>query len=72
MVKTIILDMAITIGITSWKTFSSTSPTTVLRTANGALTSGIRALVQILAQIFNVILVSNVLNFCCIRNSIYK
>ena len=42
--------------------------TTIYNTANGALTSGIFAFVQLFAQIINDIFVSNFFLFCYIRN----
>ena len=61
--------MGITIEITISKSVTRRCATTIYNTANGALNSGISALlVKFFAQIFNDIFVSNFLLFCCIRN----
>ena len=67
-VKTTVLNMGITIEITTSKILTRTCTTTTYNTANGAPTSGISAFVQLFAQIFNYILLSNLLLFCYIRN----
>ena len=68
LVKTKFLDMGITIEITTSNIVTRTCANTIYNTANGALTSGIIAFVQLFAQIINDIFVSNFLLFCCIRN----
>ena len=60
--------MGITIEITTLNNVTRKCTTTIYNTANGALTSGIRAFVQLLAQIINNIFVSNFLHFCSIQN----
>ena len=67
-VETTVLDMGITIEITNSNNVTRTCKTTIYNTSNGALTSGISAFVQLLAQIINNIFASNFLLFCCIRN----
>ena len=59
--------MGVTIEITISNNVTRTRATSIYNTANGALTSGIGALVQLLAEIINKI-VSNFLLFCCIGN----
>ena len=49
--KTTIIDMGITIEITTSNNDTRKCTTTIYNTANGALTSGISAFVQLLAQI---------------------
>ena len=68
MVKTTILDRGITIEITTSNKVTGKCTTSIYNTAIGALTSGISAFVQLLAQIINKIFVSNFLLFRCIRN----
>ena len=60
--------MQITIETTPSNNVTRTCANTIYNTANGALTSGIIAFVQLLAQIINDIFVSNILNFCSIQN----
>ena len=60
--------MGITIEITNSNNVTRKCTTTIYNTANGALTIGIHAFVQLLAQIINDIFFSNFLLFCRIRN----
>ena len=60
--------MGITIEITTSNNVTRKCATTIYNTANGALTSGISAFVQLLPQIIKNIFVSNLLVFCCIQN----
>ena len=68
LVKTNVLDMGITIEITNSNNVTRKGTTTIYNTANDALTSGIHAFVELLAQIINDIFVSHFLLFSCIRN----
>ena len=59
--------MGVTIEITISNNVTRTRATSNYNTANGVLTSGIGAFIQLFAQIINKI-VSNFLLFCCIGN----
>ena len=60
--------MGITIEITTSNNVTRTYANTIYKSANGVLTSGIIAFVQLFAQIINDIFISNFLLFCCIQN----
>ena len=70
MVKTTIFDMGITIESINSNNVTRKCVTFAYNTANGALTSGIIALVQLFKKIINNIFVFNFLLFSCIQNPI--
>ena len=66
--KTTVLDIGITIEMTTLNKVTRTCANTIRNTTNGALISGIIASFYFFAQIINNIFVSNFFFFSCIRN----
>ena len=62
--------MGITFESTTSDSVTITCVTTIYNTANGALTSGISAFVQLFMKIINKKFFSNFLFFSCLRNPI--
>ena len=69
LVKTTILEMKLTIEITTSKNVTRKCTTTIYNTAKGELTSGLSSVVKLLAQIINNNFVSNFLLFALLLYS---